>query len=137
MPNKPYNRYLEAEVLNADPLKLVRMLYRGAIEATGEARRHLAAGEIRERSLEIMRAWKILHELAQSLDHQRGGEISLALARLYAYMQRRLMEANARQADAPLAEVELLLGTLCEAWQSVQPSPPREVSSYQPVNCSY
>jgi hypothetical protein len=47
------------------------------------------------------------------------------------------MEANARQADAPLAEVELLLGTLCEAWQSVKPSPPPEANSYQPVNCSY
>ncbi len=44
MPNKPYNRYLEAEVLNADPLKLVRMLYRGAIEAAGAARGHLTPG---------------------------------------------------------------------------------------------
>src|ERR1700689_2627423 len=111
MPNKTYDRYLEAEVLNADPMKLVRLLYRGAIEATGAARRHLASGAIRERSIQIMKAWRILHELTQSLDHQRGGEISPALARLYAYMQTRLIEANARQTDAPLAEVEALLGT--------------------------
>jgi flagellar secretion chaperone FliS len=137
MPNKTYDRYLEAEVLNADPLKLVRLLYRGAIEATGAARRHLASGAIRERSLQIMKAWRILHELAQSLDHQRGGEISPALARLYAYMQTRLIEANSRQADAPLAEVEALLGTLCEAWQSVKPVPPPEAYSYQPISCSY
>jgi flagellin-specific chaperone FliS len=52
------------------------MLYRGAIEATGAAMLNLAAGAIRERSRQIMRAWRILHELAQSLDHQRGGEIS-------------------------------------------------------------
>jgi flagellar protein FliS len=142
MPNNTYadrthDRYLEAEVLNADPMKLVRMLYRGAIEATGAARLHLAAGAIRERSLQIMKAWRILDELAQSLDHQQGGAISPALARLYAYMQTRLIEANSRQADAPLAEVESLLGTLFEAWQSVKASPPPEASSYQPISCSY
>ena len=113
------------------------MLYRGAMEAIGAARAHLASGAIRERSNQIMRAWRILDELAQSLDHQRGGEISPALARLYAYMQTRLIEANARQADAPLAEVEALLGTLREAWQSVKPAPPPEALSYQPVSCSY
>jgi flagellar protein FliS len=112
-------------------------LYRGAIEATGAARRHLASGAIRERSLQIMKAWRILHELGQSLDHQRGGEISPALARLYAYMQTRLIEANTRQADGPLAEVESLLGKLCEAWQSVKPPPATEAGSYQPISCSY
>jgi flagellar protein FliS len=131
------DHYLEAEVLNADPMKLVRMLYRGAIEATGAARLHLASGAIRERSRQIMKAWRILNELAQSLDHQRGGDISPALARLYAYMQRRLIEANARQTDAPLAEVESLLGTLSEAWRSVKLSPPPEAQRYEPISCSY
>ena len=60
------NRYLETEVFSADPVKLVCMLYRGAIEATVAARRHLKAGEIRERSRQIMRALTILQELSRS-----------------------------------------------------------------------
>ena len=131
------NEYLEAEVLNADPLKLVRLLYRGAIESAGAARLHLASGAIRERSQEIVKSWRILDELTQSLDHQRGGEISIALARLYAYMQARLMQANVQQADPPLAEVEALLATLYGAWQSLQPPPPPEPSGYRPISCSY
>lgn len=114
------DRYLEAEVLSADPVKLVQLLYRGAIEAVRSAQRHLAEGRIRERAREINRAWGILQELAGSLNHARGGEISPRLASLYAYMQERLLEANIRQSGAPLDEVESLLLTLSEAWQAAK-----------------
>jgi len=113
-----HDRYLEAEVLGADPLKLVWLLYRGGIEAVRTARRHLAQGAIRERSRQINKAWEILLELAGSLNREQGGEISERLAGLYSYMQGRLIEANTRQADAPLQEVEALLVSLSEAWQS-------------------
>jgi flagellar secretion chaperone FliS len=139
MTNPIYEKYLETEILNADPVKLVRMLYRGAIESVGAARRHLAARAIRERAAQISRVWEILHELARSLDHEQGGEISQRLAALYVYMQGRLLEANAQQADAPLAEVESLLSTLSEAWQDVKqaPPPPAAQTAYVPVSCSY
>jgi flagellar protein FliS len=112
------DRYLEAEVMSADPLKLVWLLYRGAIEAVRSARRHLAHGAIRERSRQIAKAWEILLELAVSLNREQGGEISQRLAGLYSYMQGRLIEANTRQIDAPLEEVETLLVSLSEAWQT-------------------
>lgn len=119
MPNTSYGKYLEGEVFGADPLKLVQMLYRGAMESVAAARRHLAEGEVRERSRRITRAWEILQELSGSLDHSQGGTVSRGLAGLYAYMQGRLIEANQKQSDAPLAEVELLMGTLAQAWDSV------------------
>src|SRR6267154_1540222 len=103
------NKYLEAEILDADPIKLVNMLYRGALEAVSSARKHLAAGAIRARSKDITKAWEIIHELSRSLDHSQGGELSRNLAGLYVYMQTRLMEANSLQSDLPLKEVEQLL----------------------------
>jgi len=113
------NPYLQAEVLSADPIKLVQLLYRGAIDAVGAARRHLAAGEIRPRSKSIMRAWEILLELTRSLDHSQGGDLSRNLAGLYVYMQKRLMEANSQQSDRQLQEVETLLNTLLDGWHQV------------------
>jgi flagellar secretion chaperone FliS len=115
-----YGRYLETEVFSADPVKLVCMLYRGAIEATAAARRHLKAREIPERSRQIMRTMAILRELSRSLDPQYE-EISGPLRELYAYMQTCLLEANAKQIDAPLAEVEQLLSTLHEGWKDAIP----------------
>jgi flagellar protein FliS len=131
-----YGKYLETEVYSADPVKLVCMLYRGAIEATGAARCHLKDRQIRERSREIMRAVEILRELTRALDPQY--EISRSLRDLYAYMQTRLIDANARQIDEPLAEVERLLSTLLEGWKAVVPaSPPVAPEAYQPMSCTY
>jgi flagellar protein FliS len=136
-PRRIQGAYLEDEILNADPVKLVQMLYSGALDATGAARQHLASGAIRQRSRQIMKAWEILFELRSSLDQQQGGEIGRWLTGLYAYMQGRLMEANTQQSDAPLAEVESLLSTLGDAWQGVKPPPAPERATYEPVNCSY
>ena len=137
MANSHYEQYLAAEVLGADPVKLVHMLYRGAIEAVGAARRNLAAGQIRERSRQLMRAWAILRELNASLDHTHGAEISRRLAGLYAYMQARLLEANQRQIDAPMGEVEDLLKTLEEAWRGWTPDLTTESYDSTPVGCAY
>ena len=134
--NSP-NPYLQAEVLSADPIKLVQLLYRGAIDNVVTARRHLAAGEIRQRSKSITKAWEILLELIRSLDHSHGGDLSKNLASLYTYMQKRLMEANSQQSDRQLQEVEALLTTLLDGWQQVtahhSPAPALSVISSKPA----
>jgi flagellar protein FliS len=112
--------YLEGRILSASPLELVRMLYQGGSDAVREARRRLEEGDIAGRSRAITRAYEILAELLSSLDRTRGGEVAGRLAQLYDYMQARLIEANCRQEDAPLAEVLGLLATLGEAWEGVQ-----------------
>jgi flagellar secretion chaperone FliS len=133
-----YGKYLETEVFSADPVQLVCMLYRAAIDSTAAARRHLKAGEIRERSKNIMRAHEIVLELTRSLDPQY--EVSKNLASLYNYIREQLLLANSKQIDAPLAEVEKLLSTLYDGWKEARaaaaaagPSP----ESYQPVSCTY
>ena len=121
MMRNPYQSYVEQDVQSGDPLKLVQMLYRGAIDAVSAARVHLRQGAIRERSRQIGKALAIVHELLRSLD--RHQEISKSLARLYVYMTKRLIEANAAQSEAPLAEVERLLSTLLEGWRAISPAP--------------
>jgi flagellar secretion chaperone FliS len=116
------NAYLESRVLTADPLELVRILYRAAVDCTRRARAHLAGGRIAERSRDVSRTMAIISELSGCLDHSHGGAISGNLAQLYDYLQRRLLEANARQKAEPLAEVESLLTTLLAGWEQVRPA---------------
>jgi len=125
-----YEKYLENEILGADPLKLVRALYRGAIDAVALARVHLEKGAIRERSRQITKALLIVHELLRSLDHTLGAAVSRQLEELYVYITNRLIEANRKQIDEPLAEVERLLATLLEAWSSL---PAQEPASRPPA----
>lgn len=116
--------YIENEILQADPIRLVQMLYRGAIAAAGRARQELRSGNIRERSEQITKAAEILNELTLSLDRDQGGDIARNLAEIYDYVQRLLQDANFRQAEQPLIEVENLLGTLLEAWEQCAPPEP-------------
>lgn len=115
----PYQAYAEGSLLNSDPVRLVISLYEGAIKSVQQARECLKAGDIWGRSRSITRGIQILAELMISLDHEKGGEVSQNLKRLYSYMQSRLLEAHAKKTEEPIAEVEQLLRTLLEGWQGV------------------
>jgi flagellar protein FliS len=111
--------YLEGRILSADPIELVSILYEHAILRVSAARDSLAQGDIASRSRHISKAIAILGELEGSLDHQAGGDIARNLATLYRYIRERLITANRRQEDEPLAESESLLKTLGEAWLAI------------------
>jgi flagellar biosynthetic protein FliS len=67
----------------------------------------------------VSHAQAILKELQASLNYTQGGVLAANLGRLYAYMQFRLAEVAAEQADDPLAcinEVVCLLEALSDAW---------------------
>ena len=132
-----YDSDQEIEILTADPMKLIALLYRGALDSVRAAREHLRAGEIAERGRAVSKAAAILVELASSLDHDRGGDLSRRLAALYDYMQSRLNEGNFAQADAPFVDVENVLSELLEGWIGCS-VPEREIENreeLEPVSC--
>ena len=112
----PYQQSQDLEVLSASPVELVHLLYRGAIDSIDLARRHLAAGEIKERSRQISKACSIVEELIASLDHNLAPTLTKDLASLYEYMHYRLCQANIEQLEPPLVEVRSLLVTVLESW---------------------
>jgi flagellar protein FliS len=116
----PYAAYSESSMMGASPLQLVTRSYEGAIGAVQQAKQCFASGDIMGRSKAITKAVSILTELMISLDHQKGGEISANLKRLYSYMQQRLLMAHAQKTVQPLIEVIGLLSNLLEAWKTVE-----------------
>ncbi len=113
------NPYYEQKILNSEPIELVRLVYQTAITSVREAREHLRHERIRERSTAVMRAYAAVAELTSSLRPEVAPELCGRLRSLYAYMQRRLLDANTQQADEPLVEVLGLLTTLAEGWAGV------------------
>ena len=142
-----YQNYFDDEVLNANPVQLVQMMYRGALDSIASARRYLRLGNILSRSRAIGKALAIVIELSRSLDAERGGELSRSLAELYDYIQRLLVQANVEQRSQPLEEAERLLSTLAQAWGAVdphsrtsnpsEPKVPADREYYQPISCAY
>jgi len=131
------NPYFEQTVLNADPVALTAMVYQRAISSIREARERLRGKRIRERSDAIMRAYWAIVELLTALHPEAAPEISTRLQQLYSYMLDRLVEANIKQADAPLEEVLKLMTTLSEAWSVIAsgaaPTEPARMVSEPPM----
>jgi flagellar secretion chaperone FliS len=114
-----YTMYAQSSLLEANPLQLIIALYDGAISATEQAKAALVSRDDMARSRSITKAVSILAELMCSLDHEKGGEISANLKRLYSYMQQRLLLAHATKAAEPMNEVVGLLSSLLESWRQV------------------
>jgi flagellar secretion chaperone FliS len=113
--------YLDTRILSAEPLELVHILYQHTLAMVADARRYLAEGNIAARGRSITRAIAAIDELDCSLDRQSGGSLAQNLAALYQFMRTRLLTANIRQEDSPLADVESVLRTLGEAWSAIRP----------------
>lgn len=122
------DQYLEAEVMSADPVKLVTLLYRGALDAVAAARGAQAAGNVAERSRQVTKAWNIVMELRNSLNHEQGGEMSQRLGELYGFVGQRLLDANVEPSEGPLLDAARVLGTLAEGWQSIGTKAPTSAS---------
>jgi flagellar protein FliS len=112
----PYHAYLDNNIASENPVSLVTALYEGAIKAVQQARRCLETEDIWGRSKAISKAVDIITELMRSLNHEKGGDLSIRLRDLYGYMQTRLLAAHANQEDEPMAEVIGLLTTLLDGW---------------------
>ena len=130
-----YKNYFDDDVLAASPLKLIDLLYRAALDAVVDARRHLRQRDIRARAQAVSKAMAIVTQLSRSLDQEQGGDLSRRLAQIYGYVLRLLMQANAEQSEEPLLEAENLLSTLREAWTACERDQ-RESALYEPAECA-
>ncbi|WP_250452592.1 flagellar export chaperone FliS [Caballeronia sp. ATUFL_M2_KS44] len=113
---------VQTGVMGASPHRLIVMLYQGARQAIAQARMHQQQNNIGARGAAISKAISIVESgLQQALNKEAGGEIAQRLDALYAYMTRRLLEANLKQDEKMLVEVDDLLATLEEAWVGIGP----------------
>lgn len=118
MTANPYGGHQAERVLGADPLELVVILYEELLGSVLAARRELAAGRPLERARAVTRAMEIITELAQAVRPAAHVALAERLLALYAFLIDRLQQANFQQRDQPLAECELIVRTLLEAWRT-------------------
>jgi len=113
------NVYVDNEIMNASSERLVQNLYGLAIQSIGAAKKCITAKDIEGRVKHVNKAFAVLVELSNGLDFEAGGEIAANYAGIYDYCQRRLIEANTKQSEPILSEVQSLIEDLNEAWHVV------------------
>ena len=109
--------YAENDILHQSGVELVCLLYSEAIARVSRALDAFDPEDARERGAAIGSAMAIIVELQGSLDEKAGGRIAKDLARLYDYIQDRLITGHAERTAEPLVEARSLLEELLAGWQ--------------------
>ena len=111
-----YQKYKDTSIQSASREKLLLMLYEGAIRFTKKAIQACDDKDIAERGANIGKAYDIIMELSNTLNHEVGGEISKNLEQLYMFITDQLTKANVT-GDKKFLETTLkLLETLYSGW---------------------
>ncbi len=130
----PLNSYrqvsVETSLTDADPHRMIAMLFDGALESIAVARHALAAGDIPGRGKAIGRALRIVDEGLKASLNLSAGELAHNLKALYEYTELRLLMANRAADDRMLVEAASLLATLRDGWAGIAPR--RGAASAQP-----
>ena len=110
----------ESRANAADPIELVTMLYDELETAVGVLAAMVRQGQRVSATEPAHRARSILIGLDVGLDHDNGGDIAEALARVYRSMRRKLDDAvmanDAGELDALLAGIV----TVSSAWRQLR-----------------
>lgn len=112
-------RYLETQVVSSSPGQLIPLLYQHLLVNLKRAGDQIRAGDKEGKAVSLQKASAIVFELMSALDMERGGEIAMRLASLYAYFTRRISEAGRTLDIGIIDELLELVGSLHESWVDV------------------
>lgn len=114
---------LETRLETASPHELISMLLQGARMHIATAQGNIQRQQWKEKGEHLSRAISIIEGLKACLNHHQGEEIAANLDKLYDYIQHHIFKASLHKDVDLLVHVNVLLGNIHEAWQSIDPSP--------------
>lgn len=118
-PKSAASAYREAAIENAPPLKIVHLLYEGALRFIDQAVQIDPQQDFEAFQTKINRADAIVSELRLSLDHEAAPEISDKLNGLYLFAEDRLRTAFLERSTEPLPAARDVLNTLLDGWKQI------------------
>lgn len=110
----------ESRAAAADPVELVTMLYDELETAVGVLASMVRQGQRISATDPAHRARTILIGLDVNLDHDAGGDVAIALSRVYRSMRRKLDDAVAENSAEALDELLNGIVTISSAWRQIR-----------------
>jgi len=110
----------QTSITDADPHKLIQLLYDGALERINMAKARMQAKDFDGKGKLIIKAIDIVAGLRGFLDREKGGDLAERLESLYVYMEQVLWEANVRNDVERLDEVAHLLRQIKDGWDGIR-----------------
>ncbi|MGE3972895.1 MAG: flagellar export chaperone FliS [Bdellovibrionales bacterium] len=111
-----YQKYKKTAVESASREKILLMLYEGAIRFTKLGIKACEEKKIADRGFNIGKAFDIVMELNNTLDHKVGGALATNLEQLYMFITDKYTAANIKGDPEPLRQALKILETLYDGW---------------------
>lgn len=111
-----YQKYKTTSVQSASKEKILLMLYESCIKFTKLAIKAAEEKKIADRCHNIGRAFDIVMELNNTLDHNVGGDVSVQLEQLYMFVMEQYTKANISGSPEPLRSCVKVLENLYSGW---------------------
>ncbi|GAA3954078.1 flagellar export chaperone FliS [Allohahella marinimesophila] len=111
----------QTSVVDADPHRLIQLLFDGALERINMAKVQIQMRNYEGKNRLISKAMEIVGGLRSFLDLERGGSIASSLNDLYEYIERRLLDANISNNIEILDEVAGLIREIKTGWDGIRP----------------
>lgn len=116
---------IETSVDNADPHKLVVLLFDALQQTLGSARVAIQNGDVAAKCKHINHAVRIFDEgLIAPLNLEEGGELARNLYDLYNYCVQRLTIANIKSDASIIEEVQRVMEPVASGWKQINGSGP-------------
>ena len=103
----------------SSPHRLIQMMMEHALSKMNFARGFIEREQVAEKGKAIGDAISVINGLQASLNHKADERMAANFDSLYAYMMRRLLEANLHNDVAIIDEVVVLMSELKEAWDAI------------------
>ena len=117
-----YDAYRKATVDTSDNVRIVSLLFDGAVNFLKVARSRMESRDIAGKGIYLGKVTAIVGELSRSLNMEEGGEIAKNLRRLYDFVLDRLLKANLKNDVKALEEAERVLETIRSGWKEMERS---------------
>jgi flagellar protein FliS len=117
-PQAAHTAYQQVQIGSAGPLRIVVLLYEGAIQFSRQALEKFDEPAVRGHALG--RAHSIVSELFATLDHEQGEQIATNLDSLYGFVLDALTRATVDGDRKALRDALNVLKTLLTAWRTIE-----------------
>jgi len=105
---------------SAPPLKLVQLMYEGALRFLDQAETALGTADLARFQERCLRAQAVVAELRVSLDREQAPELAEKLDGLYLFAEGEIRAALVSESSATLAPAREVLTTLLDGWKRLE-----------------
>jgi len=116
---KQYQKTNLSQVAAADPHMLISLIMQHILGNLAAAKGAIMRKDIEIKNKTLGKVIGLIGELQDSLDMEKGGEISANLFDLYAYMLSQITQANIKNDPELLTEVGALITEIKAGWDGI------------------